>query len=83
MVGSVFSQFKNMMAVTIFIRDWMQAILTDSFVALVDVLFELNPVVGLRAPIPGKTYIRDFVYCKSSHAVPYHASSGRTAPCKT
>lgn len=71
-ICAIFRQFKNMVTMAQVILNGMKAVLTKALVALVNVLLELHPIVNLRTPIPGVSYIWDFRDCKKrSHNSPY------------
>lgn len=80
-IGAIFRQFKNMVAMAQVVLNGMKAVLTNALVALVNVLLELHPVVNLRTPVPGVSYIWDFRNCKErSHNSPRTITPHITSP---
>lgn len=70
-----------MVTVAILIRHGLIAILTQTAVALIDVLFELDPIVNLWPPVPGEAHIWNVIYRKeSSHTLPHLTAPDRTSP---
>lgn len=84
-ISSTFAEFERMMAMSVHILNGFIAILADAFVSLIDVLFELNPIIRLWSPMPREEYSNYFWYCKiishtlSNLFLTYLRSTRRTA----
>lgn len=84
MISTMFGQLKDMVTVAILVWHRMQAVLTDALVPLVYKLFELYPIINLRTTVPRETHAGNFIYCESSHALPFRTDflPRLTLPCR-
>lgn len=89
MIRSTFAQRQHMVTMALAVFHLMIATaLADSFIALINVLFQWNPEFYCHPAIPRKTQSWKFRELKCRHALPYHtqpchASPSRTAPLLT
>lgn len=79
-VCAMFGQFKDVMTMAILVWNRLKAVLTNAFIPLVHKLLELDPVVNLRATVPGEAYTGNVNYLKVCHALPKLSAPCRTGP---
>lgn len=72
-IAAAFAKFKNMVTVAFLIGRRLLAILANTTIAHIDVLFQPDPqrrLIVVYSPIPGEAITWKFIYRESCHTLP-------------